>query len=143
MEEGSNLKSPVYLSRIDRTLLGLSPLNLFKKNYIGNPSCTLIKRDINLYYDSDFKWVVDFEYFIRCLNKSKKYFYINKALINVGLNDAQVTKTSFRRPEVEIPENHLLIKKMGNRILKNVFVYDYFWRLYRNLGVRDEKEMEK
>ncbi len=143
VDEVSNLKSPVYLNRIDRTILGLSPLNLFKKNYIGNPSCTLIKRDINLFYDSDFKWVVDFEYFIRCLNKSQKYFYINSVLINVGLNDAQVTKTSFRRPEVEIPENHLLIKKMGNSILKNIFVYDYFWRLYRNLGVRDEKEMEK
>lgn len=136
-------KKPVYLNAIDETILRLSSLNLFKKNYIGNPSCTLIKKDIDIFYDSDFKWVVDFDYFIRCLRKSKNYFYINTVLINIGLNEEQVTKASFRAPKVEIPENHLLIKKMGVVILRNIFVYDYYWRLYRNLGIESEIDIEK
>ena len=141
--ELSNSKKPVYLKWDGYFMLWLSPLNLFKKQYIGNPSCTLIKREIDLFYDSDFKWVVDFEFYIRCLKKNKKFNYINKALINVSINREQVTKFSFRVPEIEIPENHLMIEKTGPGILRNIFVYDYYWRLYRNLEVRSEKDIEK
>ena len=69
----SNFEESVYLNWWGSFLLPQSPLNLFKKQFIGNPSCTLIRRDIDLFYDSNFKWVVDFEYYIRCLQKQKKY----------------------------------------------------------------------
>jgi glycosyltransferase involved in cell wall biosynthesis len=141
--ENSNSGDFVYLNPAGRFMLWLNPLNLFKKQYIGNPSCTLIRRDIDLFYDSDFKWVVDFEYYIRCLQRIKKYYYIDQPLINVGLNQYQVTKVSYQIPEIEIPENHLLIEKMGPRILRNIFVYDYFWRLYRNLGIRSESDIKR
>jgi len=143
VNEKSNFGKSVYLNWWGRFLLHLSPLNLFKRQFVGNPSCTLIRRDIDLFYDSDFKWVVDFEYFIRCLKKSKKYYYIKTILINVGLNEEQVTKISFRVPEVEISENHLLIEKIGFHILRNFFVYDYYWRLYRNLEIRSVKDIGK
>jgi glycosyltransferase involved in cell wall biosynthesis len=133
----------IFLNSSDLLLLKLSPLNLFKKQYIGNPSCILVKRDLDMWYDKDFKWVVDFEYYIRCLRKKKNFFYINKPLINVGLNDEQVTNYTFRKPEVEIPENHLLIEKMGVSILRNIFVYDYYWRLYRNLEVKNIWDVKK
>jgi hypothetical protein len=118
-------------------------MNLYNRQYIGNPSCTLIKKDLNVWYDKDFKWVVDFEYYIRCLKLKKNFFYINKVLINVGINDQQVTKYTFRKAEVEIPENHLMIQKMGFSILRNIFVYDYYWRLYRNLHVRNVVDVQK
>ena len=66
-------------------MLKRSPLNLFKKQYVGNPSCTLIKRDIGLFYDNNFKWVVDFEYYIAGFKKTiKSFFYIDQVLVNVG-----------------------------------------------------------
>ena len=133
----------IQLGAMGKILLKLSPLNLFKKQYVGNPSCTLIKRNIDLFYDNRFKWVVDFEYYIRCLKRSKNFFYIDLPLINVGLNEEQVTKYSFRMPEVEIPENHLLIEKTGFGILRNINVYDYYWRLYRNLDIKNEKGISK
>lgn len=138
-----NISQQVNLNWTDNFLLKQSPLNLFKKNYIGNPSCTLIKRSINLFYDNNFKWVVDFEYYIRCLQKVKNYHYINLPLINVGLNEEQVTKYSFRIAEVEIPENLILIKKMGFKILRNIFVYDYYWRFFRNLGIRNSEDIKE
>lgn len=141
--ENSGVHEPVHISIIGRILLWLDPLNLFKKNYIGNPSCILIRRDVHLYYDADFKWVVDFEYYIRVLDKLKKYNYLDKALVNVGLHNEQVTAVSFRIPDVEIPENHLLINKMGAQILRNIFVYDYYWRLYRNLNLRSLNDIRK
>jgi glycosyltransferase involved in cell wall biosynthesis len=138
-----NSEKNIFLNSSGRLLLKLSPLNLFKKQYIGNPSCTLVKRDLDMWYDKDFKWVVDFEYYIRCLRKKKAFFYINKPLINVGVNDEQVTNYTFRNPDVEIPENHLMIEKMGIYILRNIFVYDYYWRLYRNLKIKNISEVKK
>ncbi len=141
--EDSGSIDKVTLSSFQKWLLALSPLNLFMKNFIGNPSCTMVRRDANIFYDNTFKWVVDFEYYIRFLRIHGKANYINQALINVGMNKDQVTKVSFRNPEVEIPENHLMFEKMGAGILRNVFVYDYYWRLYRNLGIRDKVEIRK
>ena len=143
VDEKSGKIDIVQVSPFGRFFLWASPLNLFKKQYIGNPSCTLIRKDLDVWYDSDFKWVVDFEYYIRCLKKAGNYFYINKDLINVGINDKQVTKYTFRKSEVEIPENHLMIENMGFSILRNVFVYDYYWRLYRNLQVRSVANVQK
>jgi len=143
VEDHSGTIESVYLTPFGNFLLSLNPLNLFKRQYIGNPSCTLIKKDLNVWYDKDFKWVVDFEYYIRCLKLTKNFFYINKVLINVGINDQQVTKYTFRKAEVEIPENHLMIQKMGFSILRNIFVYDYYWRLYRNLQVRTVADVQK
>ena len=132
---------PVFLNPIGKYLLQQNPLNIFKRQYVGNPSCTLIKKEVELLYDNQFKWVVDFEYYIRCLQKVKTFYYIDKALINVGINDTQVTQYSFRNPEIEIRENQLMIEKMGAGILRNIFVYDHYWRLYRNLGIRNANDI--
>jgi glycosyltransferase involved in cell wall biosynthesis len=143
IEENSNVRKPVFLAWLGRLLLWQSPLNLFKKQYIGNPSCTFIRSRSDLIYDSHFKWVVDFEYYIRYLKKFKSYGYINKPLINVGMNEEQVTGFSFRIPEVEIPESHLLLDKLGPSALRNIFAYDYYWRLYRNLDITKVTDVQK
>ncbi|MEO6134229.1 MAG: hypothetical protein ABIP35_03685, partial [Ginsengibacter sp.] len=132
---------PVFLSPVGKYLLQQNPLNIFKKQYVGNPSCTLIKNDVGLFYDKQFKWVVDFEYYIRCLQKLKSFYYINIALVNVGINETQVTQYSFRNPEIEIPENHLMVEKMSGSIFRNIFVYDHYWRLYRNLDIRSSEDI--
>lgn len=134
--EATGKKEVHQLGLFHKYLIKKSRLNLFKANYIGNPSCTMIKGDLNLFYDNRFKWVVDFEFYMRVLEQERSFFYINKPLINVGIHPAQVTGYTFRKPEVELPENHMILETYGVGILKNIFVYDYFWRLYRNLGIR-------
>ncbi len=138
IQEDTKVEKTVLLGAISRWLLSLSPLNLFKTNFIGNPSCTLIRRDMKQFYDAGFKWVVDFEYFIRCLRQTKNFYYIDSVLINISINKDQVTKSAFRVHKVEIPENQLMIQKFGFNILRNIFVYDYYWRFYRNLNIRSE-----
>jgi hypothetical protein len=86
--------------------------------------------------------VVDFEYYIRCLRKAKKYHYINELLLNIGFHEGQVTMGCFRVPEVEIPESHLLLQTFGMRILRNPVVFDYYWRLYRNLDIRSTEQLQ-
>lgn len=120
---------------LDLFFLKLSPLHLFKRVYVGNPSCTFIRRDVGLLYDAEFKFVVDFEYYIRCFKKYE-YKYLDYILMNIGFNKEQVTKYTFLNTRVQIPENYKLLDKLGASILKNIIVYDYYWRMHRNLNVR-------
>lgn len=133
----------VRLSSYNEGLLRKNPINLFKFNFIGNPSCTLIRRDDNILYDNSFKWVVDFEYYIRYLRAHPDFHYIDQPLINVGMNEDQVTGYTFRKPNVEIPENLKMGENFGESIFKNIFVYDYYWRLLRNLGIRSQADIQK
>ena len=122
--------------------LNHSALSLFGNNFIGHPSTTMVKNEMREWYDEQTKWVVDFEFYIRCL-KQFPFYSIPHALINIGISDEQITKSTFRNREVEIPENLYLLKKMGVGILQNKTVYDHYWRMFRNLGIRTEAEVEK
>lgn len=139
---GSGKKENVFCAKQDLQILKHSYLHLLKKNYVGNPSCTLIRRN-GLFYDSRLKFVVDFDYYMQCFRAGMEWYYIDKVLLNVGINEEQVTKYTFLVPEIQIPENHLLLKKFGTGILKNIFVYDYFWRMYRNLGIHSLDKLKE
>jgi len=112
-----------------------SPLILFKKNYIGHPSTTLIRNTNMDWFDEKIKWVVDFEFYIRVIN-SRKFASIPIALINIGIHDDQITKEAFRNKSIEIPETIYLLDKLGLSALNKIYVYDYYWRLFRNLSIR-------
>lgn len=129
-----------YCSPIDILLLRVNRLNLFK-TFMGNPSCTLIHcRNKPYSYDSNFKWLIDFDFYTSLFKKNNSFIYIDKVLVSVGMHKGQVTASVFQNPKVEVPESIALIEKHGTSILKNIFVYDFFWRMYRNLGVRSMEE---
>ena len=137
-------KKSFAITAIQRKLLKSSPLNLFKKNYIGHPSTTLILKSKDLYFDKCLRWVVDFEFYIRYLSKSNNHFAnISKPLINIGINEFQITKEAFRNPEIEISEAIYLYYKLPSNCIRNIFVYDYYWRLMRNLSIKSNSELEK
>ena len=135
-------KEVVKCNLFDRFILWLTPLHLFRKVYVGNPSCTLIRRDAGVFYDNRFKYVVDFEYYIRCIKKLNRYQYIDEVLLNIGFHKEQVTKYTFLVPSVQIPENLILLDKLGHNILRNLLVYDYYWRMVRNLKIRNPTEIK-
>ena len=139
--QNDTVQKKYIINTAEDVLLKKSPLNLFKENFIGSPSTTLVKNDQKELYDKEIKWVVDFEYYIRRL-KETAFKAIKKPLINIGIHGDQVTRVSFRNPEVEIPENLYLLEKLGENSLKNIFVYDYYWRLFRNLKIRNFKQIE-
>jgi glycosyltransferase involved in cell wall biosynthesis len=143
-EQENNRKETVYLYKTDEYKLRKNIFNLFRKNYIGNPSCTLFKKNRDILFDNRFQWVVDFEFYIRFIGtQTSNVVYINKPLVNVSVNQSQVTQATFRKAKIEIPENHILISEAGYDKLKNIYVYDYFWRLYRNLGVKDVSQVKE
>lgn len=117
-----------------------NPAALLGGNIIGPPSVTIYRNDKNIIYDKRLQWLVDMDFYIRYLQTSKSY-YIKQTLINIGIHHEQVTKYSFLRPEIEIPEHLVVLNKIGENALKNILVYDAFWRLIRNLKIRSAAQL--
>ena len=61
----------------------------------------------------------------------------------MGLSEEQVTAMCFRNPDVEIPEQFYFFQKTGVKHLKNILVYDAWWRFFRNLKVKSIHDIEK
>jgi glycosyltransferase involved in cell wall biosynthesis len=136
-------KTKHLISKLNLSRLIKNPLYLFRTNYIGHPSTTLIRNSNVEWFDEKLKWVVDFEFYIRQLKSNKNIISIPEALINIGISNAQITKSVFRNPIVEIPENLYILNKIGLDSFRYIYLYDYYWRLLRNLGLRSEIELRK
>jgi glycosyltransferase involved in cell wall biosynthesis len=117
------------------------PAILFANNLIGPPSVTLVHKSVHQQYDERLKWRVDIDFYMRLLKQEKKYTYIKSSLINIGMSESQVTRSSINDPRVELPEGWLLIKKYGVKILRNVWVYDAWWRLFRNMDISTARQL--
>jgi hypothetical protein len=68
---------------------------------------------------------------------------LEEFLITVGAGDQQVTASSFGLRAIEIPEYFFLLNKSGLQQLKYIRIYDAWWRLFRNLGIRSTVEIRE
>jgi len=125
-----------------KTTILKNPLLLLAKNIIGPPSVTLFHNSIKDTYDEGLKWRVDIEYYIRNISKGIDFIYINEPLINVGVSESQVTNYCLNVPSVEIPEMYILLSKYGTSPLKNIMVYDAYWRILRNTHIHSKSKLE-
>ena len=116
------------------------PAVLFSSNVVGPPSVVLHPNDKQFFYDNRVKWVVDIDFYIRYF-KTTQPVHIPAILMNVGMGEHQVTQDCFRKREVEVPENFYLLSKVGIEALKNMLVYDGWWRMIRNLEITKEEEI--
>ncbi len=118
-----------------------NPVTLIARNVIGPPSVTLLHSSIKEEYDERMKWRVDIDFYIRVLLGEHRFTYINEILIAVGIGELQVTNDCFENPSIEIPEGFLLLQKYGVNRLRDIWVYDAWWRLLRNMEIRNEKKL--
>jgi len=138
----SGKKEVPAFSKNSRTKIIDQPLLLLARNVIGPPSVTMIHHTINEQYDTFMKWRVDIDYYIRILLKEKQFELIDEPLINVGISKTQVTNYCIDHPEVELPEGLLLLHKYGVSPLRNLWVYDAWWRILRNVNVRSIEQLQ-
>ncbi len=136
---GSGKTTAIFCSSLHRFLLKQNRYNLFKKNFIGPPSAVFQRNSKEILYDERLKWLVDFEGYIRFLGVHNKFVYINKCLVNIGLSQEQVTESTKHVKEVVVPESLYFLQKHGAVILKNIWVYDYYWRMCRNFEMKDKE----
>jgi len=135
-----NRSEEVIASAIQRKRLAEQPYVLVGKNVIGPPSVTIVHRSVTEIYDVRMKWLVDIDFYVRVLTQNE-FSFIPHSLINVGIGDEQVTAAVFRRQEVEIPEAFLFLEKYGTSPLRNIWVYDAWWRFLRNLDVKTKEQL--
>lgn len=135
LDRDENTTKEVHISGQWQKILEKDPRALLASNRIGPPSVTCHRRNPTVLYDPTLKWLVDIDFYIRIL-QNKKPVLIPEILIAVGLSKDQVTKQVFGNPVVEIPENLHFLSKIGIPALKNIIVYDAFWRFIRNLNIR-------
>jgi hypothetical protein len=67
--------------------------------------------------------------------------YIDKVLLNIGFHSGQVTGYTKYNPAVQLPENIIFLNEQKKDILKNVVVFDYYWRLMRNLKIDSAEKL--
>jgi len=113
---------------------------LISRNVIGPPSVLLCKKNA-IEYDRSMKYVVDIDFYCRYIQESS-WCYLNQSLINVGINDAQVTKYTFGVAEVQLRESLLMLEKKSPIIFNNILVYDGWWRMLRNFKIKKYSDIQ-
>ncbi len=119
---------------------GLSSLTnypeiLFVSNRIGPPSAVIFKKNELVFFDNRMKWLVDVDFYIRYLKLFGPPVNISGSLILIGINDSQITQSSFGNPNVEIPERFLLNSKLDKNAIRHLPIFDSWWRFIRNLRI--------
>lgn len=131
-----------FLPRTWRNRIIREPMTLLAYNVIGPPSVIMVHRSVAEKYDERLKWRVDMEYYVRLLSKFKGFTYIDKVLVNVGVSESQVTQSCIYQPQVELPEGLILLQKHGANRLGNIWVYDAWWRLLRNMNIVSSTQLQ-
>lgn len=108
------------------------PENLFLGNFIGTPSVTIYRNKIKIKYDKNLKWLVDIDFYIKVLNKNKKFIYSKIPLINVTADGShQVTQEVENNKCIEIYENFYLYNKIKKT--KNIiFICAFLWKIIKS-----------
>lgn len=140
LKDGSRVKRKPPLTRYRQLLK--EPVTLLSQNIIGPPSVLLYRNDGKYLYDPKLKWLVDIDMYIRRLADDRIHF-IPDSIINVGVGIDQVTASVHGNPDVEIPEHFYFLAKTGNSPLKHIWVYDYWWRFFRNFNLRNKEEIRQ
>jgi hypothetical protein len=83
------------------------------------------------------------EFYIRMLQKEDAT-YIHEPLVNINYGNLQVTSYSYNNPKIQIPEILYVAKTYGlGNIKSSIVVYDGFWRMMRNLGIRTNADFNR
>lgn len=130
------VRNPAFTAGLNR-----NPEILIAANRVGPPSCVIFKKDENLLFDTRLQWLVDIDFYIRYLKTYPAAQYIPVPLIHIGISASQVTKSSFGKAEIEIPERFLLWEKMNGQHLNNILIYDSWWRFVRNMRIDNEQKI--
>ncbi|HTA27143.1 MAG TPA: glycosyltransferase [Bacteroidia bacterium] len=120
------------------------PEFLFFRNVIGAPSATIYRRNINLEYDINLKWLVDVDFYMRILYKNKSIAYSPEPLICISDGaEGQITQTVINDKNVQVREHVILYAKLNERklTLKNNRFLLYFKLLFNKYNVRTMEEL--
>jgi glycosyltransferase involved in cell wall biosynthesis len=117
------------------------PFVLFFGNFIGPPSSVIYrKKNKKLKYDKNLKWVVDFEFYIRCLVNNGCFAYTDKPLItSISGASHSVTNECEDNKDVEISEYTYLYRKILSlrpSLLLNYNFINFFKTIFSKYNIK-------
>lgn len=134
---------PEFLTGWRKDMLEENSLNLFYLNVIGHPSTIMHRKDETIPYDTQFKWVVDIDFYIRYLQKHPGFAYIPEMLVNIGTDDTQVSHSLYKNPAVEVPEYLTMLAKFSpGLLLQHEYVFHCVWNLVKRFRIKHIKMIE-
>ncbi|HET6722282.1 MAG TPA: glycosyltransferase family 2 protein [Chitinophagaceae bacterium] len=123
--------------------LAIHPEGLLLGNVIGPPSNVMIRKTVSLRYTVPLMWLVDVEYYMRLVQQGYKYYFIDEPLISVGLHDQQTTAFVQQNKKIILKEHLLLAISQGSSLFSDIRIYDLYWRLMRNYGIRSTDQLKE
>lgn len=118
-----------------------SPDLLLVGNFIGAPSNVMVKSSAVEPYHTRYKWIVDIEFYIRLFRNKKRLSYIDKKLIDIGVHEGQISNSVVNDNSILLYEYISYAAENGLNI-RNLKLYDFYWRLLRNAGIRNPSQLE-
>ena len=122
--------------------LATHPEGLLLGNVIGPPSNVMIRKKVSLRYAVPFIWLVDVEYYIQLLQKGYRYYFIDEPLVSVGIHDQQTTAFVLQNKKIILKEHLLLAIAQGSSLFSDIRIYDLYWRIIRNYGIRSADQFK-
>ena len=100
------------ISSEELQLLKENPLILSNNNLVGAPSTTIFRRNTELKFDSNLKWHVDIENYIRQISKNNTLAYSPESLVVTFIAEGRVSDECIGNREVEVFEYFYLFDKV-------------------------------
>ncbi|HAE36351.1 TPA: glycosyltransferase family 2 protein [Candidatus Nomurabacteria bacterium] len=105
---------------------------LFLGNFIGAPSVTIYRKQVNLEYNKDLMWLVDIDFYTKILSINNKFAYCNDILMNVTADsDHQVTKQCENNKEIDLSESIYLYSKIKDIIIRIKYLSILRYKFYK------------
>ncbi|HJT75097.1 MAG TPA: glycosyltransferase [Chitinophaga sp.] len=124
-----------------RKAFSKAPVNVLFDNLVGPPSVMIHRNKQEYRYDVKVRWTVDVDFYIRLLHRHPGYVYIEEPLCYVGMGKEQITQEVHNVRNVVIPEYFYVLQKLGDGPFRSILVYDFLWRLLRNMRIRSEADI--
>lgn len=131
-------RDPIILQALPGLLRDMAnrPNHILRANVIGPPSNTMVRARVKTRYDERYIWLVDVDYYVRLLKTGYTYVYLDRHLVSIGLHEDQTTAFVRANDNIILKENIWYARKLEAEAFSDVLIYDYYWRLLRNHGVR-------
>lgn len=115
------------------------PNRLLLAQVMGPPSNVMLKAEVKsvVRYDEKFIWLVDVDYNSRLIKTGYDYVYLDQHLVTIGLHKDQTTEFCRDNEDIMFRENIWFANKIGTAAFQDILIYDYYWRLLRNHGIRN------
>jgi glycosyltransferase involved in cell wall biosynthesis len=131
-------------SRYQSYRLRNDPDFLFAGNFISTPSATIFRKNMDIFFDNEFKWVVDFDFYIRVIKASNAFRHTTKPLVGILVQSkSQVTAECLHDKNIQIPEYFNLYEKMDIRSRgMKPYIFKSFWHLLDRFDIKSIEDLK-